>query len=109
MSENNDIVFQSIENGLSQGVEYTKGKLPEARERKLSIAPLPDFHGEKIKALRKKLQLSQALFAAALGVSIKTVEAWESGRNKPSGSAQRMLELLNRENHFLEKHKIISI
>jgi putative transcriptional regulator len=109
MSENKDIVFHSIVNGLNQGVEYTKGKLPEARKRRIWIAPLPDFHGDKIRALRKRLQLSQALFAAALGVSIKTVEAWESGRNKPSGSAQRILELLDRENHFLEKHNIISV
>jgi len=109
MSENNDRLFDSIVTGLNEGVEYTKGKFPEARKRRISIAPLPEFHGEKIKSLRKRLHLSQSLFAAAMGVSVKTVEAWESGRNKPSGSAQRMLELLDRENHFLEKHKIISV
>ncbi len=35
------------------------------------------------------------LFAQYLGVSPKTVEAWEAGKNKPSGSSSRLLELLD--------------
>ena len=40
------------------------------------------------------LQKTQKNFAFVLGVSPKTVEAWESGRNTPQGTAQRFLQLL---------------
>ncbi len=36
-----------------------------------------------IKILRKKKQMSQADFGAAVGVKQSTVAMWESGRNKP--------------------------
>lgn len=34
------------------------------------------------------------MFAQMLGVSKKTVEAWEAGTNVPNGSAMRLLQLL---------------
>lgn len=33
-------------------------------------------------------------FAFVFGVSPKTVEAWESGRNVPRGTAQRFLQVI---------------
>ena len=53
--------------------------------------PIPDFDDapktftpEQILAKRKELGLSQVKFAAALGVSVKTVSAWEHGKDVPS-------------------------
>ena len=40
------------------------------------------------------LNMTQALFANMIGISKKTVEAWESGRNIPMGPASRELDLL---------------
>jgi len=42
------------------------------------------------------------------GVSTKTVEAWESGKNIPSGCANRMLELLEHDYNLLEKYSIMA-
>jgi putative transcriptional regulator len=42
---------------------------------------IPNIDGEYVKALRKKLGLSQAMFAALMKVSNKTVEKWEQGAN----------------------------
>lgn len=42
---------------------------------------LPNIDGEYVKALRKKLGLSQTMFAALMKVSNKTVEKWEQGAN----------------------------
>ncbi len=109
MKKDSNSTFDSIMTGLNQGLEYANGKLPSLKRRKVTISPLPDFNGKKVKAIRNKLNLSQTIFAAALGVSIKTVEAWETGRNKPNGSAQRILQILDRENNFLEDYDIISI
>ena len=52
--------------------------------------PIPDFDEkpaplttEQILTKRKGLKLSQVKFAAALGVSVKTVSAWEHGKTVP--------------------------
>ena len=52
--------------------------------------PIPDFSDkpepltpEQILSKRRELGLSQVKFAAALGVSVKTVSAWEHGKTVP--------------------------
>ncbi len=37
--------------------------------------------------------LSQAQFAALMGVSLRTLQEWEQGRRKPSGAAQTLLRV----------------
>ncbi len=44
--------------------------------------------------VRLKSGLSQAKFAAALGVSKRTLEQWEQGRRKPSGAAKQLLKIV---------------
>jgi putative transcriptional regulator len=44
----------------------------------------------------------------SLGVSLKTVEAWESGKNVPSGPALRMIEMLKDDPDVLLKYNIIA-
>jgi putative transcriptional regulator len=45
--------------------------------------------------------LSQAQFAAALGVSKRTLEQWEQGRRKPSGAAKTLLLIAERHPEVL--------
>ncbi|MDA3850930.1 MAG: helix-turn-helix domain-containing protein [Spirochaetaceae bacterium] len=108
MSEDTE-VFDSIMTGLNQALAHTQGKLPNVRRRKVSISPLPKYEPTDIKKIREEQNLSQLIFAEALGVSIKTIEAWEAGRNKPQGPALRMLQLLQKDTHFLEEHQIVCI
>ena len=42
---------------------------------------------------RLKLGLSQADFAAMLGVSARTLQDWEQGRREPSGAAKALLKM----------------
>ena len=92
MKENKE--FNSIMAGLTESLEYAKGNTSKARKVSISIAELPTFHDKEIKKIREDLNLSQKNFAFVLGVSPKTVEAWESGRNIPQGTAQRFLQIL---------------
>ena len=92
-------VFEEIKAGLEQAIEYEKGNL-KARTTVLSIEPLTHFTAEDIKRIRKSTGLTQQMFAGFMGVSIKTVEAWESGRNKPEGPACRILSLIKRDPQF---------
>ena len=64
--------------------------------------PIPDFSDkpepltpEQILTKRKGLKLSQVKFAAALGVSVKTVSAWEHGKAVPDEVvSERILNLV---------------
>ena len=51
--------------------------------------------------VRLKSGLSQAQFAAALGVSKRTLEQWEQGRRKPSGAATQLLKIADRHPEVL--------
>ena len=49
--------------------------------------------GAEATEARLKLGLSQADFAAMLGVSTRTLQDWEQGRRKPSGAAKALLKV----------------
>jgi putative transcriptional regulator len=69
----------------------------------LQIIDVPDFSPEEIKALRHAAKMPQRLFAQCLGVTQKSVEAWEGGRSHPDGAARRLLGLLQNDPDFFSK------
>ena len=52
---------------------------------------------------RLKAGLTQAQFAALLGVSRRTLEQWEQGRRQPSGAAKTLIKLAERYPEVLHK------
>lgn len=44
-----------------------------------------------VATIRERTGLSQAKFAALLGVSVRTLQDWEQGRRAPSGAARTLL------------------
>jgi putative transcriptional regulator len=44
-----------------------------------------------VRSIRDKTGLSQAKFAALLGVSVRTLQDWEQERRVPSGAARTLL------------------
>ena len=55
---------------------------------------------QQIKKLRQRLRVSQPVFARYLNTSESTVEKWETGAKKPSGTALKLLSIVER--HGLE-------
>jgi putative transcriptional regulator len=49
-----------------------------------------------VAGIREKAGLSQARFAALLGVSVRTLQDWEQGRRAPSGAARTLLMVADR-------------
>ncbi len=49
---------------------------------------------EEIRALRQRLGLTQAQFAALLHLGLNTVSRWESGRNVQSGAMDLLLKII---------------
>lgn len=89
-------VADSIIKGLQEAIDYEKGVGPVRRMR-VKVSPLPCYKAEQIKEIRGRMGLSQTSFSAVLGVSPKTIEAWEAGKCIPQGPAQRMLELMDKK------------
>lgn len=99
-------VFEDIKLGLQQAIDYEKGLL-EAKKTTLSIAPIDNFTPQEIKEIRNRTGLTQKMFAKYMGVSVKTVESWESGRNHPEGSSCRLLSLTRNDPQFPHTSGII--
>lgn len=63
----------------------------------LCIDPVPEYDRERIRALRERYKLSQAVLASVLNTSVSTVRQWELGGKHPSGPSQKLLDLLERK------------
>lgn len=99
-------VFDEIKLGLNQAIEYERGNL-KANTKKFSITPVEKFTAAEIRDIRKNTGMTQLLFANYLGVSVKTVEAWEAGRNQPNGTACRLLSITKKDPHFPKSSGIL--
>ena len=83
-------VWQEVLDGVRE-IKAGKGKRTKVE---------PKSH---IVRVRLKSGLSQAQFAAALGVSKRTLEQWEQGRRKPSGAARQLLKIDDRHPEVLSE------
>ena len=100
-------IFDDIKTGIGQAIEYEKGTL-KAKTTTITISPVDTFTPGEIKEIRNNTGLTQVLFAKYMGVSVKTVEAWESGRNHPEGTACRLLSLTRNDPAFPLKAGIVT-
>ncbi len=98
--------YESIMKGLREIEAYKKGKL-KLRTTVLMVTPAPEYDAKAVKRIRQSLKLPQRAFARLCGVSIKTVEAWESGRNVPNGSARRLFELIEKDQDILTREGVL--
>jgi putative transcriptional regulator len=94
--------FEDIKAGLIEAIEHAEGKrILTSRDVEIPDPPAP-MAPRRIAALRKKrLGVSQAVFARMINASVHTVHAWEQGKTRPSGCAVRFLELLDRKPEIL--------
>ena len=99
--------FDKIKAGLEEAIAYEQGT-SAAKTTKLSIQPVSHYEAGTIRSIRLNAGMTQTVFAEFMGVSVKTVEAWESGRNQPIGSACRLLYLTEKDPLFPQKSGIVA-
>ena len=87
-------LFEDLREGLQEAIDYEKGR-GKAKVTTYVITPVKKYSNKDIKSIRNKAGMTQAVFAKYLGVSQKTVEAWELGRTHPTGPACRLLDILD--------------
>jgi len=63
----------------------------------LCLTPIPGYSRKKIRALRERYRISQAVLATVLNTSLSTVRQWEIGAKQPSGPSLKLLDLLDRK------------
>lgn len=87
--------FKSINQGLKEAIEYSKGNFRGTREFKPKHID--------VKQLRRKIGMSQSEFAVSFGISLGTLRHWERGDRYPQGPALVLLNLLSKDpNKVLE-------
>jgi putative transcriptional regulator len=62
----------------------------------LCLPPVPPLKPAQIKRIRESSHVSQAVFAALLNTSVSTVQKWEVGQKKPTGTALKLLHLVQK-------------
>ena len=90
--------FSGIMEGLSEALSYEKGKAnAETFARKQSL-PIVN-----IREIRTTLSMTQKSFAEVLGVSCRTVEAWECGKTAPTPTAKKLIYLIQQDHSLVNK------
>ena len=90
--------FDGVMEGLEEALAYEKGTAKTktiARKRSL-----PDVN---VSQIRNALSMTQKAFANVLGVSCRTVEAWESGRSNPTPTAKKLMFLISQDHSLIQK------
>lgn len=87
--------------GLQEAVAYERGELTGLRVEPVEVTTARKAHLEKppyyppylVREVREKLGVSQAIFGQMLGVSARTVRAWETGKREAEGPVGRLLQI----------------
>ena len=90
--------FSDLMDGLEEALAYSKGKASaETFVRKRSLPTI------NVVQIRESLRMTQKSFAAVLGVSCRTVEAWESGKSNPTPTAKKLMFLIQEDHTLIQK------
>lgn len=76
------------------------GMLPKKTLRELDelcLTPVKPLTPRQIARIRQKEEVSQAVFARHLGVSLSLISQWERGEKKPSGASLKLLTLVHKK------------
>jgi len=78
--------FEKIAEGLEEAIAVARG---EAEPARMHVPPEID-----VRALRRRLSMTQESFARCYGFTVSQVRDWEQGRNRPRDAARTYLMLI---------------
>lgn len=93
----NDKDFEGIVAGLTDAVAIAAGQADPAGHR-VHVPATVD-----VRAMRKKLGLTQDRFAARFGFSVGAVRDWEQRRSQPEAVARVLLTVIDREPEAVQR------
>lgn len=83
--------FDKIMAGVADAVALAKGEADPSTYR----VRIPSHYD--VRALRKRLHMTQAAFSAKFGFSLSRVRDWEQGRSSPDPAVRAFLIVIERE------------
>jgi putative transcriptional regulator len=78
---------------------YEAGAMDQVTLREfdqLCLPPVEPLAPTQIRQIREASRVSQAVFARVLNTSVSTVQKWEIGQKRPTGTALKLLHLVRR-------------
>ena len=100
-------VYNDIIASLNELIDMAEGKETGAVVHRRAVQEVEQFTPKQIKEVRQSAGMTQKTFAACIGVSVKSIEAWEGGRSRPDGPARRLIGLMKSRPRFAEEMGII--
>lgn len=95
--------FNRIHNGAREAIKAFSSGQKLTFDKVVLPEPPKEMKAIEIIELRKKLNVSQRVFAHFLNVSTKTVQAWEHKQNHPGGASLRLLQIVKNDPNTLTK------
>lgn len=101
-------LFEGLKESIIDSGKFLRGEdVPGLTLHTVTIKPLEEKTGKDLKKLRERFGLSQGALAEIVGVSRRTVEAWEHGgvSSKPVARILQLIEAEPRIMTFLVEEK----
>lgn len=89
-------VGQDIIESLEEAIAWSLGEDVAVRVTRVEV-PVID-----VRAVRRKLKLSQTQFAVRFGFAPASVRNWEQGRTRPDGPARVLLAVISKHPEAVE-------
>lgn len=80
---------------LAEAVEHARGRKTHAR---VHVVAVPD-----VRAIRRRLRMSQQVFARAYRIPLATLKNWEQGRRQPDAPAAAYLHVIAKHPREIKK------
>ena len=90
-------IFEAIHSAVADLHEVGQIDGQTMREFDAScLTAVPSYGPNDVKRIRKNAHMSQAVFAHYLNTSLSTVQKWEVGDKVPSGTAAKVLYMVEK-------------
>lgn len=94
-------IGQELIEGMTNALAHVKGDAAKAKRVTTVMVKVPEQ--VDVAAIRRRLGMSQAVFAARFGFSVKNIRNWEQGQRQPDGPARAYLTVIAREPKAVQK------
>lgn len=95
-------LFDEMMQGVDEMAAHREGKIT-LRQVEVEEKPAPIVTADEIVALRKKMHMSQRVFAMRIRTSTETLRNWEQDKSKPNAQAALLIRLVERYPDMTER------
>lgn len=95
-------LFAEMMQGVGEMAAHREGKIT-LRQYEVEAKPAPEVTADEIVSLRKKMHMSQQVFARRFRISTGTLRKWEQDKAKPNAQAAVLIKLVEQYPDMAER------